>query len=222
MKKGILGLAAVGLLFLSMTANAVVVTSRTEWRQLTETTGFSWNDINSVCGNGLCSGGVGELATLNGWYWADNGRVRALFEALIRPGTLEFSDDFDDYEDIHEPDIEAAVGGLFLPTATSYGGGIEDDYEMVIGWSRTYQEFGSLGYTPALEDWLHPLAEDWALLSLRHPAATAFADVGVWLFRPVPEPGTLALIGAALLAVLVSSRCTPVVAASCGYSPSYY
>ena len=36
-----------------------------EWRQLTETTGFSWEQVNDICGAGPCSRSMGDGSFVN-------------------------------------------------------------------------------------------------------------------------------------------------------------
>jgi hypothetical protein len=61
---------AASILLLSGQVNAAVIDG-TDWRQLTETNGFSWNEIATVCpsGGGACSGSLG-LTNFDGWIWA--------------------------------------------------------------------------------------------------------------------------------------------------------
>lgn len=60
-----------------------------DWRQLTETTGLSWNQVAAVCpqdGATPCSGAVGAR-DLTGWVWASAPQVIQLF-ALYEPSVL--------------------------------------------------------------------------------------------------------------------------------------
>jgi hypothetical protein len=44
---------------------ATVGVGQNEWHQLTETTGFSWGQVNDVCGAGPCSGSIGDVSFVN-------------------------------------------------------------------------------------------------------------------------------------------------------------
>ena len=55
----------------------------TEWRQLYETTGLSWNQVAGVCprdGETPCSGSIGTKV-LTGWIWATDAQVIELMGA---------------------------------------------------------------------------------------------------------------------------------------------
>src|SRR5262245_18678810 len=52
-----------------------------EWRQLTDTTGATWNQLAAVCprdGQTPCAGSVGTV-DLTGWVWATDAQALALF-----------------------------------------------------------------------------------------------------------------------------------------------
>ena len=79
---------AVFALSVATSVNAGVIADGKEWRQVTETVNFSWNDFSSVCStsDGNCSGSLtnGTVGTVSfdGWTWANQTDVGQLFQAL--------------------------------------------------------------------------------------------------------------------------------------------
>jgi hypothetical protein len=185
-------------------ANAVVIGTQ-DWRQLTETTGLSWNQVSTVCSTttGACAGSLGTVS-FDGWTWAENADVAALFDQLIQPSTTQFPTPTSAYVAANDPGIAAAIGTTgFLPTFAF------TNFEEVHGLSRT--EFtlgGPNARDPYLLDLFDPSHPDAAVLSGFVDKTIAAAGLGFWLYRPVEvtEPGTLLLLTAGLLAVAATRR----------------
>ena len=218
MKLPVLGLIAGALLTGPIGANAAsVIVGSKEWRQVTDTIGFSWNAVAAECDplTGVCKpnyadeewstvcSGPYEGPCFGGWTWASNEDIQALFEALIRPDSIQFPTPTTNYVAENEPDIEAAVGGLFSRTGSVIA------VDIVWGWSRSAPATGSCAYAPFLEsggfyDGVH--IADRAVLDNCWSPDRGSEAIGVWFYRPVSESGTLALLGLGLAGLGLSRR----------------
>ena len=68
-------------------ANPILIGDK-EWRQVTDTIGFNWNEVATVCdpATGICSGILGDV-DFTDWIWADIGDVGDLLSQLTpHPG----------------------------------------------------------------------------------------------------------------------------------------
>ena len=191
-----------------LSANAVVVNGL-DWRQLTETRNFSWNQVATVCNTttGACAGTLGTVS-FTGWTWASNDDIRSLFDALIGPGTNNFPTCYDSYGATNSADIAAAIGDpFFLPTFTSPG---PFGFDLVQAWSRSTPASSTFtAYAPNLTDNFPAGAGDRAVLDSAPGRTVANPALGVWLYQSppvsVPEPATTWLLAVGLL-ILIRSR----------------
>jgi hypothetical protein len=183
---------AVAILSAPVSTHALVIGGK-QWRQPVETYGLTWFEINSVCGSGYCLGGTGDLATLNGWNWASNEHLQALFEELILPDSIQFHTSTWVYGEIGSADIDAAIGpGAFAPSYLISGG------EVVGGFSRDRMPVEGFAYAPYLVDLFDTAAIDNAVLG---GGGSFDSPFGAWLYRPVPEPSALMLLAFGVLGV---------------------
>jgi hypothetical protein len=186
---------ALGLLG-AQSANAVIIDGK-DWRQLTDTTGFSWLNVNSACGTGLCTGSIGSTS-VDGWYWADNSDVAGLFDSLIQPGSTQFPTATTSYSAVADPDIANAVGSIFDPTWSFTLG--TSTWNEVRGLTRSSSDgTASLAY---LSDNPFATGLDYAAFDTSYPTNLGDTHTGIWLYKsvapvPVPEPGMLTLFGVA-------------------------
>ncbi len=206
MRFRLLTVLALGLLA-AQSANAVVIDGK-DWRQLTETTGFSWLVANTACGTGICSGSIGDTS-LDGWYWADNADVAGLFDSLIQPGSTQFPTSTSSYAVANDADIANAVTNVFTATSIFNLGG--NAWREVRGMTRASQNgTTSMAY---LSDNPFATGLDYAAFDTTWPTNLGDGTTGLWLYKPVdsspvpaPEPGTLALFGVAAMGVLFIRR----------------
>ena len=210
---------ACSVVLLGLMAGTAVATpiytdsSGREWLDLNDSRFRSWDDTSSVCDalTGACAGTLAahDLFSsdidLTGYHWAARDQVRDLFYEIgeLPSGSLDsYTATFSSAAghgahvfDIFEPTLQFSVG----PGVVSILNGVTRDrffdsdlmqwgaYSGIIG----HTTFGSDGFT----------------LNSGLPTSTREVSMGAYLYRevPVPEPGTLALFGGALIALFVLS-----------------
>ena len=181
------GNAYIGLDAVSVKAlgEGVVVADK-EWRQLTETVRFTWDEAAAACpldGTTPCSGLIvrasdGTSVDVSGWTWARSSEVRALWDAIIAPSTTDFETDTDAYSKVDDPDIHLALSGepgWFNRTRTDAAG----DY--LYGLTATAD--GENAYRPHIRDAI-PAHADTVTLGTVLPQTGRQSYTGIWLFRP--------------------------------------
>jgi hypothetical protein len=170
-----------------------------QWRQVTETTGLSWNDANSVCSGGLCFADFGSF-DLTGWTWASATDVASLFNEFIQPATgTPFTGLLSEANSSWAP----LFLGTFAPTDTSPA-------NFVGGWTSTPSS--NLAMAAFLVDFTG-LSSDIARVTVRNRALSDPA-YGLWLYQvpaptpvaPIPEPATLLLVGLGAAGLAVRKR----------------
>jgi hypothetical protein len=135
----------------AQSTSPTVLIGDVEWRQLTDTTPLSWDEVATVCppGGGECNGSVNGIE-FNGWSWATAFQVSALFN-YFRPTfpilddqetdiwQLRFRDAFDLPDD--------ALDRFFDLFDVNGWQGVNGDLPYVGGWVAeppTAQSFGGL------------------------------------------------------------------------------
>ena len=190
------------LVFSSYAMSGVIVGDK-EWRQLTETHGLDWYQVSSVCSqlSGECDGAVG-LVSFTGWTWASVFDVMALFNDYIG-------------SDVLGPTLWTATGtytdtdSLWAPQFFSdfQPNRLEAPYPFAFGTSRS--SVLRSAYAPLIYD--SPTIDRAYIDNVSSYAVT---NTGYWLYRPVPEPGTLGLLSLGLLGLAITrqKRIRPVLA----------
>jgi hypothetical protein len=193
-----------GLLGLQ-SAHAVVIDGK-DWMQLTGTTGLSYLQANTLCGSGTCSGSIGSTS-IDGWSWATNADVASLFDSLIQPGTTQFPTATSTYAVANDADIANAITNVFNPTSIfNLGGTVWREVRgMTFGASNDTTTMAYLSDSP------FATTLDYAAFDTTWPTNLGDGTTGLWLYKsldsaPVPEPGTIALLGVAAIGLLVMRR----------------
>lgn len=153
------------------------------WRQVTETVGLTWNQLNSACPGGPCSGTINGI-DLSGWTWATVEEVRVLFEGLILPGSVQFPDVFTRYLAANSSDIAASLSPPnFTPVASVPGIGYELD-----GFSRSLAPGNPIAHTPQLIDFIDGQPDVADLANFRD-IDVSYSFIGAWLYKPAGTAG---------------------------------
>ncbi|HLP85408.1 MAG TPA: hypothetical protein VK157_13750 [Phycisphaerales bacterium] len=151
-----------------------------EWRSVPSTLGLSWNQIATVCptdGATPCSGIVSGR-DMNGWRWATQDQVRALFATFAPDIMTTPCVGGSQYAAVG---IYALGGGVITPTwsaYTTFGGSL-----YVNGWTATAPSAGQGGLASASAN--YPVFDGSFCVTGSANAASVLNFTGVWMWRPV-------------------------------------
>ncbi len=165
---------ATGIFTSGASSAATVFADGKNWRQLTETTGFSFDAVANHCpiGGGACTG------VFDGWTWATVTEVQSLFESynigfIVNGGTSDFE----------APDNDNPWATAFL-TDFNRTGGAPGNFPFVSGWTAieidsTFSYFGEVS-----DSFLNDLGD--RMRTARSPRTAGFPLRGVWLYETQP------------------------------------
>lgn len=177
------------------------------WRDLSETVGFSWDEINSIPRDAtgafvgsLQSNITGELVDFTGWRWASLEMVDALFAELSPNPQAVFENTISPIDD----PVASKMIDLLGNTETDN----DPRYDLARGWTST--EFGDAAYTPTVQDLIIldsnlPLIPFDAVndtIALSKSFASPYTGVYLW----TPVPAAVWLFGTALIGLVAFGR----------------
>lgn len=202
-------LGASFLLLVSAQANAVIIGDK-DWKQVSETSGYSWSDFDAIfdISTGACNVSgclLGGSIDLAGYVWANNVEVNDLFKFYIGGiGLTLLSID---------SGVGVGVNGLdsmfteFTPTQVS----VNDEY--IYGYTREQSNGLSFG------DWMYArrdldivVAQDILFHEVHGSASinygTGLGQHGAWIYKTIAvnEPSVIALLAAGLLVLGFARR----------------
>ena len=200
-------------------ANAVQIGDK-NWRQLTETTNLSFNDVSTVCSaiSGDCHGSINGI-DIEGWSWANIAEVREMFGILFSSINghvfTESNFSYSQKNSLWAPALIDLDGtgpdtGIFQATDVDRP---NFNYSRVNGITRTSGQYpgGSFYVRGATILDRQPGDYDDAHTKIGTDLDRRNQYFGVWMYQalaPIPEPETYAMMlaGLGLLGVIARRR----------------
>lgn len=152
-----------------------------EWRQVTETSTISWNEVSTVCNQstGVCNGSI-ETVDFTGWTWASVDEVTDLFNAIL-PGTANDLTKGGDTINETNSQLPASFFTVFEPTY------IDSNVQAIFGWSRD-KNTNSMPLDPSVSNQFDPNGVDVITTQNSGSASIKSPGVGSWLYRASGSP----------------------------------
>ncbi len=182
--------------FSPTSSGAFVTIGDKNWRQVTETTNVSWEDLDVIydtsdgtLDNGTSAGGY----DFTGWTWASATEVAQLFTDANPTLSITYN------QEVYQADSAWAPNFLSLFDATVTNPSIN---ERVWGMSRTVGV--TVVNTPGIIDRFSTALEDRAHTNVWNPKDSKWTGRGVWLYQAaaVPEPDATTLIGISIIGIV--------------------
>ena len=156
-----------------------------EWRQLTATTGLTWNQIATVCptaaqGGGVCSGVVGGR-DFTGWHWATQDDVRALLGTFAPEVVTSGCVGGPQYAGAGIYMLGGGVINATWSAYTTFGGSL-----YLNGWTSTLNPQGQAHMGSASGN--YPVFDGSFCVLGTSPVGSFVNYTGVWLWREVACP----------------------------------
>ena len=202
MKQQTVGIVVLAVLLGPAASQAApVIVGDKAWRQLNEVTGFSYDQLATVCdaSTGACAGSLNGV-DFSGWTWASVHEVGALFQALTpHPGGVG----------VHWESGGSGWAQDFLELFDWTHNSVS--FLQVDGWTRTLvdpNDPSEAYFARVWQDITPGLGFDEANNSLIYSTSIVGSGWGAWLHQPanVPVPGGLILLSGALVALGLTRR----------------
>ena len=166
----------------AMSITDTVVVGDKEWAQVNLFTDLSWNDVNSVCPAGACSG------TLNGfdvdnWIWAAIEQVGSLFSLVTpHPGSIVR---LSQNNSTWAPAFFDSLGFEWIMTIAEPRG--------IFGMTRSVRAGSGVPYSAGVRDYalLGSPADSVTTNGFVFSKDLSDPTIGAWLFREVSTPSAV-------------------------------
>lgn len=182
-------------------AHSSVILGDRQWLQPADLLGYTWNDFDAACPNGVCAGSLsGAGPDITGWNWASIDVVGDLFAALSpHPGGIA---SFFSPEPFLGFDVVSTSG---FTVTSSLELAINFGISGVAGYSSTPGPQPGSAYWGVIQVGLFPGFSRGTTIDTTATIETDLPTdvIGAWLYRThaVPAPSSLLLLAAGFILV---------------------